>query len=56
VTTPDDAHAGWLYSALKARGVLVRFFDKPSLDNKLRISVGAPEENARLLAALDAVS
>jgi histidinol-phosphate aminotransferase len=54
VTTPDEAHAGWLYSGLKMRGVLVRFFDKPALDNKLRISVGAPEENDRLLAALDA--
>jgi histidinol-phosphate aminotransferase len=54
VTTPDAAHAGWLYTALKQRGVLVRFFDKPALDNKLRISVGAPEENDALLAALDA--
>ena len=53
VTTPDAAHAGWLYAALKSRG-LVRFFDKPALDNKLRISVGAPEENDALLAALDA--
>lgn len=53
-TTPDAAHAGWLYAALKARGVLVRFFDKPALDNKLRISVGSPEENDALLAALDA--
>jgi histidinol-phosphate/aromatic aminotransferase/cobyric acid decarboxylase-like protein len=34
--------------------VLVRFFDKPALDNKLRISVGAPDENDALLAALDA--
>ena len=54
VTTPDAAHAGWLYAALKLRGVLVRFFDKPALDNQLRISVGAPEENDVLLGALDA--
>jgi histidinol-phosphate aminotransferase len=53
-TTPDAAHAGWLYAALKRRGVLVRFFDQPALDDKLRISVGAPEENDALLAALDA--
>jgi histidinol-phosphate aminotransferase len=53
-TTPDAAHAGWLYAALKARGVLVRFFDKPGLDNTLRISVGATDENDALLAALDA--
>ena len=54
VTTPDEAHAGWLYGALKARGVLVRFFDQPALDNKLRITVGAADENDALLVALDA--
>jgi histidinol-phosphate aminotransferase len=53
-TTPDTGHAGWLYAALKVRGVLVRFFDKPGLDNALRISVGAPGENDTLLAAIDA--
>jgi histidinol-phosphate aminotransferase len=53
VTTPDARHARWLYASLKRRGVLVRFFDKPGLDNKLRISVGAPAENEALLAAVD---
>jgi histidinol-phosphate aminotransferase len=53
-TTPGAAHAGWLYAALKSRGVLVRFFDKPGLDDKLRISIGTPDENDALLAALDA--
>ena len=50
MTAPDAAQAGWLYAALGMRGVLVRLCDKPSLDSKLRI-VGAPEENAALLAA-----
>src|SRR5262245_61164979 len=54
-TTPDAARAEWLYAGLKERGVLVRFFDKPALDNKLRISVGSAEENDALLAALDEV-
>jgi len=54
VTTPDAAHAGWLYAALKARQVLVRFFDTPALDASLRISVGTPADNDALLAALDA--
>jgi histidinol-phosphate aminotransferase len=52
-TTPDAAHAGWLYAALKDRGVLVRFFDRLALDNKLRISIGTHDENDALLAALD---
>ena len=44
--------ANALYRALKSRGVHVRWFDEPRLRDRLRISVGAPEENDRLLAAL----
>ncbi|MEO8256331.1 MAG: histidinol-phosphate transaminase [Acidobacteriota bacterium] len=54
VTAPDQLHTGWLYAALKERGVLVRFFDRPGLDNRLRITVGARQENDTLLEALDA--
>ena len=41
-----------IYRALKARGILVRFFDKPGLDDKLRITIGTAEQNDALLAAL----
>ena len=41
-----------LYLALKARDVHVRWFAEPRLRDRLRISVGTPEENDRLLAAL----
>ncbi len=44
--------AGDLYRALKQRGILVRFFDKPGLDDKLRITIGTRAENDALLAAL----
>ena len=44
-----------LYEGLKAAGVLVRYFKKPGLQDKLRISVGTPEENQRLLRSLDAL-
>jgi histidinol-phosphate aminotransferase len=44
---------GALYRALKARGVLVRFFDKPGLADKVRITIGRRDENDALLAALD---
>lgn len=47
---PLDARA--LQQALKARGILVRHFAAPGLDHRLRITVGTPEQNARLLAAL----
>jgi histidinol-phosphate aminotransferase len=44
--------AGALYRALKQRRILVRFFDKPGLRDKLRITVGTSEENDALLGAL----
>jgi histidinol-phosphate aminotransferase len=50
---PAGETAGGLYRALKARGILVRYFDVPELRDALRISVGTPEENDALLAALE---
>jgi histidinol-phosphate aminotransferase len=41
------------FEALKARGVLVRYFNEDRLRDKLRISVGTEGENNALLAALD---
>jgi histidinol-phosphate aminotransferase len=46
----DRAEA--VYGALKSAGVLVRWFSAPDLRTKLRISVGRPDQNNRLLAAL----
>jgi histidinol-phosphate aminotransferase len=43
---------GSVYQCLKGQGVLVRYFDTPDLADALRISVGLPEENQALLAAL----
>ena len=51
-TTPGAVYARPIYEALKARGILIRFFDKPGLNDKLRITIGTPEENDALLAAL----
>ncbi len=49
-----DRPNGELYDALLREGVIVRPFGPP-LDRHLRISVGLPEENDRLLAALPVV-
>ena len=51
--TPFGAAA--LYAALKARGILVRYFDAPRLDDKLRITIGDPGQNERLLTTFDAI-
>jgi histidinol-phosphate aminotransferase len=55
-STPGGAHAQALYQALKAGGVLVRFFDKPGLNDKLRITIGTPEENSAFLNALTEIT
>jgi len=41
-----------LYESLKARGILVRWWDLPRLADKLRITVGTPEQNDAILSAL----
>ena len=44
--------AAALKHALEQRGILVRYYQKPGLDNCIRISVGRPEQTDRLLAEL----
>jgi histidinol-phosphate aminotransferase len=44
--------AAAIKAALERRGVLVRYYRKPGLDDHIRISVGTPEQNVRVLAAL----
>ena len=41
-----------LFQALREEGVLVRYFDKPRIDNFLRISIGTREDCKALLQAL----
>jgi histidinol-phosphate aminotransferase len=48
--------AGARYRALRDRGILVRWWDRPELSDCLRISVGTPEQQALLFAALDEVA
>jgi histidinol-phosphate aminotransferase len=41
-----------LFAALRERGIVVRYFEKPRIDNYLRISIGTEQQNAELLYAL----
>ncbi|MEM0981269.1 MAG: histidinol-phosphate transaminase [Cyanobacteria bacterium P01_H01_bin.58] len=52
LATPPNGKAASLYRALKARGILVRYFNQPGLDDKLRISVGTEDQNEILLQTL----
>lgn len=52
---PPPLVAESLYQQLKANGILVRYFDQDRLRDKLRITVGTPEQNRRLIVALEAI-
>jgi histidinol-phosphate aminotransferase len=41
------------YQRLKDDGILVRYFDQPRLRDKLRITIGTPEENQFLMAHIN---
>ena len=49
---PGGTGQGW-YEGLKARGILVRWWNLPRLADKLRITIGTPEENDAFLAAAE---
>ena len=49
---PAAIGAAALYRALRERGVLVRHFAQPRLDNRLRITVGSETDNAILIEKL----
>jgi histidinol-phosphate aminotransferase len=49
------ARAEGIYRALKAEGLLVRWWNTPELGTKIRFSVGSPDDNARLIAALERI-
>lgn len=49
---PPRGDARYLYMELRDRGILVRYWDAPGVEDKIRITVGTEEENQALLAAL----
>ena len=49
---PAKISAGELFTKLRQRGILVRYFKKPRIDRFLRISVGTDEEMDALIAAI----
>lgn len=44
-----------LKAALEQRGILLRYYNKPGLENCIRVSVGRPDQTDRLVAALASV-
>ena len=50
----NGPNAREIYQSLKQQGVFVRYFDQQRLDDKLRITIGTPEQNDTLLSCLTA--
>ncbi len=52
---PPNHTAQFLQTELKAKGIMIRYFDQPGLDDKLRITVGTPAQNARVVQAISSL-
>ena len=52
---PGPANASTLYRSLRDEEILVRYFDSSPLERCLRITIGKPEENNRLLKAVSRI-
>lgn len=52
LATSSISQAEHLYLALKEQGILVRYFNQPGLNDKLRITVGNDQQNQTLIKAL----
>jgi histidinol-phosphate aminotransferase len=54
--SPPNGRGKETYLGLKQQGILVRYFDAPGLDDKVRITVGTSQENNALLGGIKAVT
>jgi histidinol-phosphate aminotransferase len=51
-TVPGGLTGKGVYETLKTRGILIRWWDLPRIADKVRITVGTPEQNDRLISEL----
>jgi histidinol-phosphate aminotransferase len=54
--SPPDDDAREMFQGLKAQGILVRYFDKPGLSDKMRITLGTNADNNALLGGIKALT
>ena len=50
--TTDRMPCADIFRRLRERGILIRYFSAPRIDNWLRITIGTPEQMQALLAAI----
>lgn len=53
--TDDETDAGAMFRMLREVGVLVRYFNKPRINNRLRITIGTQEEMDALVDAVKSI-
>lgn len=56
LAAPPDGRGKEAYLGLKRQGILVRWFDKPGLSDKIRITIGTSQENNALLGGIKALT
>ena len=54
--SPKAAPAEAIYTKLREKGILVRYFNKPRISEYLRITIGTDEEMDALLKAVDEIA
>ena len=54
VTVPHELGVGaeMVYESLREKGIFIRYFGGDRLDDKIRITIGTPNENDKLLSVL----
>lgn len=52
---PKEGNASAIATALREQGIIVRHFNKPRINEYLRITIGTAEQNQRLIDALKAL-
>ncbi len=52
LATCPDGNGKAIYMGLKSQGILVRYFDKPGLKDKVRITIGTSQENNAVLGGV----
>jgi histidinol-phosphate aminotransferase len=52
---PPEHAAQQVAGALRDRGIIVRYFNKPRIDGFLRITIGTEEQNQALIDALRSI-
>jgi histidinol-phosphate aminotransferase len=56
LAAPPHGRGQDVYAGLKQQGILVRYFQKPGLADKVRITIGTSQENNALLGGIKALT